>query len=163
MQDCEVRENCKNFLQAGDKCWCCESYNLYLPEDKRILSPRQVRLREERKADKKRKKQSEASRRGKRAKRKGYRAEKKVAQMLDGERVPLSGALGGKYSNDVIAKGWKLEVKSRKDSWKEIRRWLDDEREKPDAVVLVPDREEPIVCMRLSKFKLLLSEEGQIK
>ena len=32
-----------------DKCWCCNDYSLYWPEDKRILCKRQVRQREERK------------------------------------------------------------------------------------------------------------------
>lgn len=156
--DCKVSENCSNICTV--LCNECNDYENYYPIKPSILSPRQIRVRAEKKEAKKLLKNSEASKRGKRSKRKGYRTEKKVAQILGGDRVPLSGALGGKLSNDVIVpmtdgNDLKVEVKARADSWKELRRWLDDEREKPDCVVLVPDREEPIICFRVEKFKQL--------
>ena len=149
--DCvKIQENC---LNMPHQCWHCEDWDNYRPKDKKMKSPAQERKRAERKAAKKEKKASEASKRGKRAKRKGYRVEKKIADLMGGERVPLSGALRGKYSNDVVADGLQWEVKARRDGWKTLRRWLDDPVEKPDGVILVPDREDPIVCMRLEKFQ----------
>ena len=57
--------------------------------------------------------------RGRASKRKGYRAEKQVETALGGERVPLSGSLGGKLSGDVVDKlGMTVEVKSRKAGFK---------------------------------------------
>ena len=56
-----------------------------------------------------------ASQRGRASRRKGYRAERSVAQAVGGERVPLSGALGGKLSGDVVDRlGNTVEVKQRK-------------------------------------------------
>jgi len=157
--DCpiKVQENCLNMPHC---CWYCEDWSNYRPLNRNIKSPRQERIKAERKAAKKALKASEESKRGKRAKRKGYRAEKKVAELMNGERVPLSGALRGKYSNDVVADGLQWEVKARKDGWKEIRKWLDDPVEKPDGVILVPDREAPIVCMRLNKFQAFYRRVG---
>lgn len=156
--DCVVSENCQNICKA---CNDCEYYSHYWPiktGNRKHWSPRQKEEADRKKQEKKEKKNSDASKRGKAAKRKGYRTEKKIADILGGERVPLSGALRGKYSNDVQAHGWQFEVKARKDGWKEIRRWVHDKVENPDAVVLVPDREEPLVVMTLTMFKNYMKE-----
>jgi hypothetical protein len=64
--------------------------------------------------------------RGRAAKRKGYRAERKVADALGGERVPLSGSLGGKLSGDVVDKlGNTVEVKQRKSGFGLLYRCLE--------------------------------------
>ncbi len=69
-----------------------------------------------------------ASQRGKAAKRKGYRAERQVAADLGGERVPLSGALGGQLSGDVVDKlGMTVEVKQRADGFKALYGYLEIE------------------------------------
>lgn len=96
MEECEVRENCKTYMQG--RCWACNDYSLYWPEDPRILCKRQIREREERKVKKKMQKESEASKRGKKAKKKGTAGEREVVDLLakygiQAERVPLSGAL----------------------------------------------------------------------
>lgn len=157
--DCKVSENCLHLLKEA--CWYCEDYSHYQPQNPKILSPAQIQKREERKQAKKEQKQSDASKRGKRSKRKGYRAEKKVAELMGGERVPLSGALRGKYSNDVQADGLKWEVKARSNAWRSLRQWLDDPVEQPDGVILVPDREDPIVCMRMKKFQAYYTRRNE--
>lgn len=66
-----------------------------------------------------------ASQRGKASKRKGRKAESEVAHILGGERVPLSGSLGGKLSGDVVdAEGRIYEVKVRAAGFKQTYRWL---------------------------------------
>ena len=92
MKECEVIENCKSYEHG--KCWCCNDYSLYWPEDKRILCKRQIRQREERKLTKKIKKENDASKIGKRSKKKGYEGEREVVELLnkygiEAERVPL--------------------------------------------------------------------------
>ena len=133
MKECEVIENCKSYEHG--KCWCCNDYSLYWPEDKRILCKRQIRQREERKLDKKMKKESDASKIGKRSKKKGYEGEREVVELLnkygiEAERVPLSGALKcDKYSCDVHIPelNKRVEVKRRKSGMKTIQKWLEED------------------------------------
>lgn len=88
-----------------------------------------------------------------RSKRKGSAGELEFAKLIGGKRVPLSGALGGEYSNDVIApNGWRVEVKRRKDAMKTLYDWVLDEREKPDAVAFRADRKPWLVVMTVDKF-----------
>lgn len=132
-KQCEVRENCKSYEHG--KCWYCNDYSLYWPEDKRILCKRQIRQREERKIAKTLKKETDASKIGKRSKKKGYEGEKEVVELLNrygigAERMPLSGALKcEKYSCDVhitdIDK--RVEVKRRKSGMKTIQKWLEED------------------------------------
>ncbi|MGD7007603.1 hypothetical protein [Metabacillus sp. 84] len=79
-----------------------------------------------------------------------------LAKLIGGERKPLSGALGGKYSNDVEGLGMEFEVKARKEGFKTLYNWLLDEREKPDALALKADRKPWLVVMTLDKFKELM-------
>ena len=66
-----------------------------------------------------------ASQRGKASKRKGRKAESEVAHILGGERVPLSGSLGGKLSGDVVdVEGRIYEVKVRKSGFKTLYGYL---------------------------------------
>lgn len=66
-----------------------------------------------------------ASSRAKMSKRKGRKAESEAAAILGGERVPLSGSLGGNLSGDVVdAQGRIYEVKVRADGFKQHYRWL---------------------------------------
>ena len=159
MDECKVIENCENYQFERDKCWICEDYSLYIPEDKKILSPAQVQRKEERKAEKARLKASEASKRGKKSKRKGYSGEREVVQLLqkfniEAERVPLSGSLKGKLSGDVdcIIKGEnkKIEVKRRKDGFKELYNIL--EQDDCHYGFLRADRREWIVVMKFNEF-----------
>lgn len=163
MKECEVKENCKSFEQG--KCWICEDYSLYWPEDKRILCKRQIRQREERKLAKKMKKESEASKRGKRAKRKGYTGEKEVVELLkqygiEAERVPLSGALKTtKYSCDVVAKingeEKRIEVKRRKAGLNTIYKWLEQDKNS-NMLFMRQDNKGWLVCMTLEEFLSIL-------
>lgn len=96
--------------------------------------------RKERAAQRKAQRQSDAAKRGRANRRKGQRVERNFAKLTGGTRVPLSGALRGELSNDVaLPNGLKVEVKARKDGWRELYRWVLDEVEKPDAVVLKAD------------------------
>jgi hypothetical protein len=88
---------------------------------------------------------------GKRSRDKGQRREREFASLIGGRRVPLSGAQEG-YENDVEGLGMKWEVKARKDGFKQIYKWIEDEREKPDALALKADRKDWIVVMKLDKF-----------
>lgn len=96
---------------------------------------------------------------GKKSKVKGYTGENEFAHLTNGKRVPLSGALGGELSNDVILpNGLKVEVKRRKEMEKTLYSWLLDEREKPDAVAFRADRMPWVVCMTLDKFLKLIEK-----
>lgn len=89
---------------------------------------------------------------GRKSRSKGQRREREFTKLIQGERIPLSGAAGGRFGNDVEGLGLKFEVKARKDSFKTLYRWLEDEREKPDALALKADRKDWLVVMKLSKF-----------
>lgn len=118
---CIVAENCS---VPKTECWVCEDYNLYRPNDKKILSPAQERKRLERHTQRKAKKNSPASKRARNNRLKGKAGERELAKLLDIEglpikRVAMSGALkasGGKliggednYAGDMI-----LEVNNEK-------------------------------------------------
>ena len=144
----------------------CENYSLYIPEDKKILSPAQIQKREERKAEKARLKASEASKRGKSAKRKGYSGEREVVQLLEkfgieAERVPLSGSLKGKLSGDVdcTIKGEskKIEVKRRKDGFKELYKFI--EQDDSDYIFMRADRKDWIVAMTFGEWLELVKDD----
>jgi hypothetical protein len=88
---------------------------------------------------------------GKSQRDKGQRREREFAKLIEGHRVPLSGAQEG-YSNDVIGLGMEWEVKSRKSGFKTLYDWVLDERENPDAVALKVDNKPWLVCMTLEQF-----------
>ncbi|KRQ86034.1 hypothetical protein ABG79_02166 [Caloramator mitchellensis] len=169
MKECEVKENCKNFEQG--KCWICEDYSLYYPEDKRILCKRQIRQREERKIAKKMKKESEASKRGKRAKRKGYTGEREVVELLNkyklqAERIPLSGALKSeKYSCDVVCNingnTKRIEVKRRKSGLNTIYKWLEQDKNS-NMLFMRQDNKSWLVCMTLEEFISLIRGDNDV-
>jgi hypothetical protein len=99
---CEVFSNCS----VNYDCWCCDNYQLYRPINPKIFSPRQIENRAKRKEIKKEKKETNAFKRGKANKRTGKQSEqglckKLIAYGFDAEVMPLSGALGGKYRNDL--------------------------------------------------------------
>ena len=97
---------------------------------------------------------------GKASKAKGSRRELEFAKLIGGRKTPLSGAVEG-FPNDVEGMGLSWEVKARKDKWKEIYKWIEDEREKPDALALKADRKPWLVVMTLEKFQELMKEEGE--
>lgn len=166
MDECIVIENCQNYQYEKDQCWMCKNYSLYIPEDKKILSPAQIQKREERKAEKARLKASEASKRGKKSKRKGYTGEREIVQLLNkygikAERVPLSGALKGKLSGDIdcTIKGEskKIESKRRKDGFKELYKFI--EQDDCDYIFMRADRKDWIVAMTFGEWLELVKDD----
>jgi hypothetical protein len=89
---------------------------------------------------------------GRKSRDKGQRREREFAKLIQGERIPLSGAAGGRFGNDVEGLGLKFEVKARKNGFQTLYKWLEDEREKPDALALKADRKDWLVVMKLDKF-----------
>ncbi len=164
--ECEVRENCLQYTRKREQCWACEDYSLYLPEDKRVLSPRQVKDMQARKAEKIRMKQTDASKRGKKSKRKGYSGENELVKLLQKwghkvERVPLSGALRSEaYGADVTLPGGKRgEVKRRKAGLKTVYDWLEQDSYS-DMVFFRADYKNWIVIMPIEEYAELL-ERGR--
>ena len=166
MDECVVIENCQNYQYEKDQCWMCENYSLYIPEDKKILSPAQIQKKEERKAERARLKASKASKRGKKSKRKGYTGEREIVQLLNkygikAERVPLSGALKGKLSGDVdcTIKGEhkKIESKRRKDGFKELYKFI--EQDDCDYIFMRADRKDWIVAMTFGEWLELVKDD----
>jgi len=97
------------------------------------------------------------TRRARRSKAKGRAGEKEFADLIGGKRVPLSGALGGEFTNDVVApNSWRIEVKRRASAFATIYSWVEDQREKPDAVAFRADRKPWLVVMTVDKFNELL-------
>lgn len=92
---------------------------------------------------------------GKASRNKGKRGELEFAKLIGGKRVPLSGAQDG-FEGDVLGIGLKWEVKRRKDGFKTLYKWLENEREKPDALALKADRKPWLVVMELDTFLKLL-------
>jgi Holliday junction resolvase len=92
---------------------------------------------------------------GRRSRSKGTRTERGIVNALKASgiaavRVPLSGAVGGRFAGDVIVplvgRDLCLEVKSRADGFRELYSWLDGR----DVLIVKADRQEPLVVVRLS-------------
>lgn len=97
---------------------------------------------------------------GRKSKQKGNRREREFARLIDGIRVPLSGAQTG-FENDVEGLGIRWEVKARKNGFQTLYKWLEDEREKPDALALKADRKPWLVVMELKRFLELVCGENE--
>ena len=91
---------------------------------------------------------------GRRSRSKGARTERSIVNALKASgiaavRVPLSGAVGGRFAGDVIVplvgRDLCLEVKSRADGFRELYSWLDGR----DVLIVKADRQEPLVVVRL--------------
>ena len=140
---CLVRENCRHY---SAQCWACTWPEdalrpiYYLPRDPQIEHPQTTVLKAQRAARRKMAKQSVASKRGRASRRKGQRVEREFAKLTGGARVPLSGALRGNLSNDVALPpdlgSLKVEVKYRTSGLSTLYKWMLDDVEKPDAVVV---------------------------
>lgn len=92
---------------------------------------------------------------GRKSRNKGQRREREFAKAIDGIRIPLSGAQDG-FGNDVQGLGLKWEVKARKNGFQTLYKWLEDEREKPDALALKADRKQWLVVLPLDRFLELM-------
>lgn len=65
---------------------------------------------------------------GRKSRSKGQRREREFAKLIEGRRIPLSGAQEG-FENDVEGLGIRWEVKARKNGFQTLYKWLEDERE----------------------------------
>lgn len=92
---------------------------------------------------------------GRRSRDKGARTERCIVNALKASsvaavRVPLSGAVGGRFAGDIIlplmGRDLRVEVKARADDFRKLYRWLDGH----DVLIVKADREEPLVVVRLS-------------
>lgn len=92
---------------------------------------------------------------GKPSRDKGARFERRVAKMLGGSRVPLSGAVktDAAFRDDVIdLHGDRYECKVRARGFSMLYRWIED----TFALVIAADREEPLVVLRMSDYQRLI-------
>lgn len=92
---------------------------------------------------------------GRGSKRKGYRGEREFADLVGGQRVPLSGAAEG-FENDVILDGIRFEVKRRKDGFKTLYGWLKN----ADALAIRADYKEWLVVLPVGLFLKIFRGEG---
>ncbi|GGJ03060.1 hypothetical protein GCM10010885_10450 [Alicyclobacillus cellulosilyticus] len=98
---------------------------------------------------------------GRRARRRGRDFERAVAKYLGGELVPLSGALGGKWSGDVTltigGQTYQIQTKRTK-ALTTQRRWL--QHDGSDILVQANPREpvrKALVVMELETFRRLIN------
>ena len=85
---------------------------------------------------------------------KGVARERELAKALGGTRQPLSGALRGNLSNDVVLPdGLNIEVKSRAQGFRTIYGWVLDEVEKPDAVALKANNQPWLIVQTLENWQ----------
>jgi hypothetical protein len=72
------------------------------------------------------------------------------AHGLAAARVPLSGAVGGRFGGDLsvplLGRDLCIEVKARADGFRELYSWLTAR----DVLIVKADRQEPLVIVRLS-------------
>jgi len=90
---------------------------------------------------------------GARSRRKGYRTEARIraialAAGLECRRVPLSGAAPG-WGDDLVIGSRSFEVKARAQGFRRLYRWLGTRH---FGVIVVADREEPLLVVRVADF-----------
>lgn len=105
---------------------------------------------------------------GKKSRDKGNRMERAIVHALQeagfaGERVPLSGAMHGRFGGDVsvpfLGVDRRIEAKCRADGFKELYGWLADN---VDYLVVKADRKEPLLVLRLREaIEIAKHAEGQ--
>jgi hypothetical protein len=102
---------------------------------------------------------------GRRSREKGARTERAIVSALQsaglsGQRVPLSGSVGGRFTGDVVlplmGRDLCLEVKARAQGFRELYSWLDGR----DVLIVKADRQEPLVVVRLSLAAEVASKRG---
>ena len=96
---------------------------------------------------------------GKPSRDKGMRGEREFKKLVNGERVPLSGAAGGRYTGDVMmpvgnGKEFKVEVKKRASGFAMQYRWLDGN----DALAMKADHKDWLICMPLETLLNLIED-----
>lgn len=93
---------------------------------------------------------------GKAQRDKGNRAERELAKLLGGERVPLSGAAGGSYTGDVVALGLTWEAKVRGDGFKQLYGWLEGR----DVLAVKTDRKPWLAVIPVTTLLDLLKNKN---
>ena len=88
---------------------------------------------------------------------KGARSEREFARLIGGERVPLSGAAGGRFAGDVIGLGLRWECKRRANGFRQLYGWL----ENADALAVRADRREWVVVIPLERFLQMVGVGNQ--
>ena len=92
---------------------------------------------------------------GRRSRSKGARTERGIVNALKASgiaavRVPLSGAVGGRFGGDIVlplmGRDLCVEVKARADGFRELYSWLNQR----DVLIVKADRQEPLVVLRMS-------------
>ena len=93
------------------------------------------------------------------AKDKGRRAEHDIVRRhlevgVQASRVPLSGSLGGVFSDDVDLPYGKGEIKARANGagWKTLVKWM----KTCDALFLKEDRKDPLVVLPWKTYAMLV-------
>lgn len=98
---------------------------------------------------------------GRSQKQKGNRREREFAKLIGGMRIPLSGAakhLGQDHTGDVDGLGLRFEVKARKEGFKTLYKWL--EQDGVDALALKADRKEWLVVIPAERLMELIKSCG---
>ena len=90
---------------------------------------------------------------------KGQRIERELVHLhhaagIPASRVPLSGAAGGEYADDLHLLDLTAEVKARKDGsgFKQLEAWLGEH----DLLFLRRDRQRPLVVLSWSTYLTLM-------
>ena len=92
---------------------------------------------------------------GRRSRSKGARTERSIVNALKASgivavRVPLSGAVGGRFGGDIVlpllGRDLCVEVKWRGQGFRNLYSWLNQR----DVLIVKADRREPLVILRLS-------------
>ena len=97
---------------------------------------------------------------GRSQKEKGSRREREFANLIGGQRVPLSGAakhVGEAHTGDVEGLGLRFECKARKDGFKTIYKWLEEDG--IDALALKADRRGWLVVVPVERFLQLMGKD----
>lgn len=100
---------------------------------------------------------------GRKSKQKGYRFEAAIVKLLQdhgraAERMPLSGALGGKYHGDVstpvLGEDWRIQAKCRANAFEPLYKELEDH----DALIIRKDRRPMLVVLDLRRALGILNK-----
>ena len=156
-ETCAVFAQCRN---APAQCWTCAwpdealRPTQYLPRDPKVEHPLTTQLKQAVAARRKAAKRSTVAQQGRANRRKGVARERELAKALGGTRQPLSGALRGNLSNDVVLPdGLNIEVKSRAQGFRTLYGWVLDEVEKPDAVALKANNQPWLIVQTLEAWQ----------
>jgi len=102
---------------------------------------------------------------GRRSRSKGVRTERGIvafkARGFAAERLPLSGACGGRFAGDIVlpvmGRDLCVEVKCRAQGFRDLYSRLDHR----DVLIVKADRQEPLVVTRLSLAAQVASPEDE--